>query len=72
MISIRMVIPISETNVSSSRRGRRIWPHFSDFRKLPETPPALASAELGAPFAFDIEKGMELEIQPSQVKSFDS
>ena len=69
MISIQKAAPISKTNVSSSREERRTWPQFSDFRKLPATPPALTSASLGAPFALDVEKGVEIDAQPGRVEA---
>lgn len=38
-------------------------PVFSSFRRLTETPPAVATASFGAPFdfKFDVERDVELE-----------
>ena len=32
------------------------WPLVSNFRRLDDTPPAVTTASLGAPFEFDVEK----------------
>lgn len=45
------------TPASNRRRGK--WQVFSTFKRLPETPPAVTTASLGAPFELDVEKGFE-------------
>lgn len=40
---------------ANNSRGR--WLLFSSFKRLEETPPAVATVSLGEPFEFDIEKG---------------
>ena len=65
--SIQRSSPSDEKNNSSSDKSRGRWHVFSSFKRLPETPPVVITASLGAPFELeDVEKGIEsAERKPS-------
>ena len=47
--------------LSKTAGGSRRWPLFSSFKKLDDTPPAITAASVGAPFEYDVEKGVGME-----------
>lgn len=57
---MRRSSPSDEKNSSSSDKRQGRWQVFSTFKRLPETPPAVTTTSLGAPFELDdVEKGIE-------------
>ena len=40
-------------------QANQSWQVFSTFKGLPETPPEVTTASLGAPIEIDVEKGIE-------------
>jgi hypothetical protein len=58
-LSIRKSSRSDEKHALSSEGRQGRWQLFSSFKRLPETPPAVTAASLGAPFEFDVEKGID-------------
>ncbi|MCJ1403436.1 hypothetical protein MMC11_006659 [Xylographa trunciseda] len=60
LASVRKSLSNRANNSPSPGGSQRRW-LFSSFRRIEETPPAITAASVGAPFEFDVEKGMGME-----------